>query len=290
MKNDKSHVVRFCVVAVAIILILSTAFIFLAFRTDYIFNIEAESTIHSDYFDRTSVSTVIEEIDRIEGGDGVAIPEISVTPVNDDWWYPPSSGDTIEVSFGTDVPTEQRVVTDTDTWTIEYSIQGCASAFGGSLCHKRLITACDLFGVNANEEGDLLKLSVNGTPCFAGAMIAGTFNVGDVVLVELTDGTQFNFMLLDTKSNQHTYEELGYGAQVQNAWGHGYPKDSDKVQMSICEFICNQTRGGKSNAQNLPSGSFLAGKKVTRAKAIMHVDIDNGGTVQSSSSSMPGIP
>lgn len=290
MKKDKSPIIRYCVIAVAIILILSTAFIFLAFRTDYVFNIDADSTFRTATFDRTTVTTVIEEINNLEGGGGSLIPDIDITPVEEDWWYCPDSGEVIDVSFGIDAQTEQRAVTSTDTWTLEYSIQGCTNAFGGQLCHTRLMTAVNLFGVNHTESGDLLKLSVDGNPCFAGAMIQGVFNVGDVVLVELDDGTQFNMLILDTKNNQHTASQLGNGQQVQNAWGHGYPVGGDSVQMSICEFICNQTLGGASNAQDLPSGAFLRDRKVHRAKVVMHVDIDNGGTVSTGGGSIPGVP
>lgn len=296
-RDNKPGIVRAAVITVGTLLILSTAFVFLAFRTDYIFNINTDSTVTSAYFERTTVTTIIEEINELESGSGDLVPTVDVTQQEGEWWYPPAAGTSIDVSFGVDAQNETRVVTDYDTWTIEYSIQGCFDAFGeGALCSKRLRTAYELFGVNHNESGDLLKLSVDGTPCFAGAMIGDPFNVGDVVEVELTNGASFNFMLLDAKSNQHTYEELGHGSQVQNKWGHGYPVGSDSVQMSICEFICNQTRGGASNAKDLPSGGFLEGNKVYRARTIMHVDIDNGGNITTAQTPSeqapepPGIP
>lgn len=286
-KKDSPKIVKACVITLGTVLILATAFTFLAFKTDYIFNFKTDSRVTSEAFDRTSVTTVIEEINDLESAPGgELVPEIE--DVADDWWYTPKAGETVPVSFGIDVAEEQRTVNALDSWSIEYSIQGCISAYGESaLCTRRLLTAADLYGVNDQESGDLLKLNVEGTECFAGAMIEPPFTVGDVVLVELENGTQFNFLLLDVKSKSHTYAELGNGSQVQCEWGHGYPSSDGSVQLSVCEFMCNQDRGGQSSAKMLPSGAFLDGQKVMRAKIIKHVDIDGSLT---STKPLPGVP
>lgn len=285
--KDSPKIVKACVITLGTVLILATAFTFLSFKTDYIFNFKTDSRVTSEAFDRTSVTTVIEEINDLENAPGgELVPEIE--EIKDDWWYTPKAGETVPVSFGVDVDEEQRSINPLDSWSIEYSIQGCIAAYGNNaLCTKRLLTAASLYGVNDEESNDLLRLNVDGTECFAGAMISPPFNIGDVVLVELENGTQFNFMLLDVKSKSHTYAELGSGSQIQCEWGHGYPASDGSIQLSVCEFICNQDRGGQSSAKMLPSGAFLDGQKVMRAKVIKHVDIDGSIT---STAPLPGVP
>ncbi|MCM1215025.1 MAG: phage tail tip lysozyme [Lachnospiraceae bacterium] len=78
-RDDKSHIAKIGAAVVGVILILATAFVFLAFRTDYIFNVEADRIVNSADFDKTSVTTVIEEIDRLESGVGVPVIENSTS-------------------------------------------------------------------------------------------------------------------------------------------------------------------------------------------------------------------
>ena len=100
--NDNSHIVRNCVIVVGVLLILSTAFIFLAFRTDYIFNVQTDFDVSKVTFERTSVSTVIEEIDDLESGGGKSlVPELGddddeaeVKFKDSDGWYADVPSDT----------------------------------------------------------------------------------------------------------------------------------------------------------------------------------------------------
>lgn len=186
----------------------------------------------------------------------------------------PGPGTKIDVSLGTDKPTTKATVTSTNCWTIEYSIAGCHKAYPNALCTKRLDSACDKFSYNKGED-DLLQFDVPGLgKCFAGAMVEGFGNIGDIAEVTLDDGTKFNFMLLDAKSTKHTSSELSPNNQCQNAWGHGYMlSNNSKVQLSICEFITSQSVSGKSSAKSYPSGSFLEGRYVTSAKIVGHANI-----------------
>lgn len=187
----------------------------------------------------------------------------------------PAPGTKIEVSLGTDKPSIQATVTNTNAWSIEYSIEGCRKAYPNALCTKRLNSALEKFSYNSGE-ADLLQLEVPGLgKCYAGAMVEGFGNIGDVAEITLDDGTKFNFMILDTKSTKHTSSELSPNNQCQNAWGHGYMSDNNsKVQLSICEFITSQSSAGVSSAKNYPSGSFLSGRYVKSAKIIGHANIE----------------
>lgn len=82
-------------------------------------------------------------------------------------------------------------------------------------------------------------------------------------------------MILDTKSTSHTSAQLAPNNQCQNKNGHGYMLNNNKdVQLSICEFITSQSSKGISSAKNYPSGNFLKGRYVTKAKIIAHANID----------------
>ena len=190
----------------------------------------------------------------------------------------PGPGEIIEVSLGTDLPSQKAKVANTNCWSIEYSIEGCRKKYPNSTCTKRLNSAINQFSYNEGQN-DLLKLNITGFgTCYAGAMIEGFGNIGDIAEVTLDNGSKFNFLLLDTKSKKHDSKELAANSsaetpQCQNAWGHGYMLKDGSVQLSICEFIVSQSNG-KYSAKNYPSGKFLEGRYVTEAKIIGHVNIE----------------
>ena len=80
-KRYTPRIIKACVTTISIILILATAFIFLAFRTDYIFNIDADTRISAANFERTSVTTVIEEIHDIKSGGGILLDMDPLAPL-----------------------------------------------------------------------------------------------------------------------------------------------------------------------------------------------------------------
>ena len=43
-------------------------------------------------------------------------------------------------------------------------------------------------------------------------------------------------------------------------------ENNTKVQLSICEFITSKTKNGVGSAKNCPSGTFLKGQYVKKAK------------------------
>lgn len=190
----------------------------------------------------------------------------------------PKPGDVIEVSMGIDKSSQKAKVSKTNAWSIEYSIAGCRKNYPNALCTKRLNYALSNFSYNAGKE-ELLQLSINNKQCYAGAMIEGFGNIGDVAEITLDDGTKFNFLILDTKSKNHSSSELQANSnsstpQCQNQYGHGYMLNGgESVQLSVCEFIVSESNG-KGSAVNYSNGEFLKSRYVTQAKIIGHVEID----------------
>jgi len=187
----------------------------------------------------------------------------------------PKPGDTITISRGIDLPDEEGVVFSRNTWSREYSVNGCNSKYAGQLCCRRLNHAIENYECNSDAD-DLLMFNLNGydEPIFAGAMVEGFADIGDIVEVTLDDGNSFNFLILDVKSTKHTSEDLAPNNQCQCEWGHGYVIDEgdNTVQLSVCEFI---TAGScaESNVQNTESGAFLKNRSVAKAQIIDHIQI-----------------
>ena len=187
----------------------------------------------------------------------------------------PEPGSTVIVSPGVDLVDREMEVASINCWSIEYSINGCNVAFPGSLSAKRLNYAVNNYPCNCNDY-DLLQFSLDNydQPVFAGAMVDGFANIGDIVKESLDDGTYFYFLILDTKCTSHTSAELANG-QVQCEYGHGYVVSGDKVQLSICEFImAKQLDDTVNSAMNAQSGGFLRGRYVTEAVVVDHIYIE----------------
>lgn len=191
----------------------------------------------------------------------------------DDFLFFPKPGSVITVSPGIDKPSYECIVADTNAWSVEYSIADCQNVFGDSLCWKRLNYAIQHYDYNEGCQ-DLLKFNLDGydEPVFAGAMIEGYADIGDIVYVTLDNGDGFYFMILDTKSNQHVSTDFPSG-QVQYEGGHGYITNSGSVQLSNCEFIMSDGVPGVYSAMNTESGAFLNDTYVVSAEIVDHVDI-----------------
>lgn len=185
----------------------------------------------------------------------------------------PQPGDTITISKGTDLPKETAVVSSWNTWSREYSVEGCNKKFAGQLCCRRLNYAIEHYECNSTDN-DLLMFYLDGydEAVFAGAMVEGYADIGDIVQITLDDNNSFYFLILDVKSTQHTSQELSPNNQCQCEWGHGYLLDGGKVQLSICEFI---TAGNcsEANVQNTESGAFLKKRSVVKAEIVDHIEI-----------------
>ncbi len=189
----------------------------------------------------------------------------------------PQPGDTITVSRGVDSNGKHiyvdAVVSQWNAWSIEYSISKCNSEYSDGLCCERLNYAVKNYECNKNDD-DLLMFNLEGydAPVFAGAMVDGYADIGDIVKVTLDDGTDFNFLILDVKDTGHTIEELAEDNQCQCEWGHGYILGEQKVQLSVCEFI---TAGGYSvnSAIYADSGKFLLKRSVVRAQIVDSIPI-----------------
>lgn len=186
----------------------------------------------------------------------------------------PKPGEKIAVSLGVDKKDIKAIVSKTNCWAIEYSIEGCRKAYPNKLCTKRLNSALNKFKSNSSEK-DLLKFDIPDLgKCYAGAMIDGFGKIGDVAEVVLDDVTKFNFMILDTKSKSHRSSDLSSRNQCQNKWGHGYMLENNKkVQLSICEFIVAKSKEKVYSAKDYDSGAFLKDRYVKSAKIVGHANI-----------------
>ena len=190
----------------------------------------------------------------------------------------PKPGTLITVSKGTDLPNQTAEVYSWNAWAIEYSIAKCRHDNPGKPCTNRLNAALSKFASNQNDT-DLLKFNIPGFGiCYAGAMVDGFGEMGDIAEVKLDDGTKFNFLLLDTKSLKHDSAQLKANStedkpQIMNKWGHGYLLGKEKyAQLSVCEFIVTKKIDG--SAINYKSGGFLKERSVVSAKIIGHVDVE----------------
>lgn len=191
----------------------------------------------------------------------------------------PEPGDTITVSRGVDLEDEyvDAVVSQWNAWSREYSIVGCNTnkKYSGKLCCRRLNYAVENYTCNKDDD-DLLMFDLEGydEAVFAGAMVEGYADIGDIVRVTLDDGNNFNFLILDVKSTEHTAEELAKNNQCQCEWGHGYLLGENTVQLSVCEFI---TAGDCSvdSAIHAKSGGFLLKRRVVSAQIVDSIPIED---------------
>lgn len=64
-KRNKTNVPKVVISVVSCLLLFSVLFVFIIFRTNYVIDIEAESAYSPEVFERTTVSTIIEETDNL---------------------------------------------------------------------------------------------------------------------------------------------------------------------------------------------------------------------------------
>lgn len=192
---------------------------------------------------------------------------------NEKYLVLPREGDTITVSYGIDLPEEERIVASRNAWSIEYTIDVCNRDYSDDLCCRRLNYALDNYPNNQGEV-DLLKFTLEGydEPVYAGAMVEGYADIGDIVLVQLDNGEYFYFLILEVKHIEHTSSQLDVG-QIQCEYGHGYDIGDNKVQLSVCEFIMTDNPDGVGSAIHTESGAFLKGRSVTSCCIVDHIDI-----------------
>lgn len=169
-------------------------------------------------------------------------------------------------------------VSDKDTWSIEFNYATALSE--STIVASRMETLMSRY-TNNNGDIDLLKFEVNGFgECYAGAMVEGFGEVGDIVKVTLTDGTSFNFIILDVKYTHHSHDELAEG-QVQNdEYGHAYlTNNQTTISINPCEFmVAGWKRDDEGNiyhsAVDYTTELNLDGNRVTEAQIIGHIDLE----------------
>lgn len=193
----------------------------------------------------------------------------------------PNPGESITVSRGTDLEDQTATVSQWHAWSWEYSVVECNTneKFAGKLCCRRLNYAVDTYECN-DPADDLLMFNLEGydQAVFAGAMVEGYADIGDIVQVTLEDDSSFYFLILDTKNIQHESKDLkpkkGETPQCQCEWGHGYLLSETSVQLCVCEFI---TAGDYKidSALDAPSGAFLYRHRVVKSQIVDHIFIDD---------------
>ena len=209
-------------------------------------------------------------LSSLQASDKVGIAEIDSNM--EGVLIPPQPGETITISRGRDRDDETAVVSKYNSWDIEYSIEGCNTEFPGESCCKRLNYAVENYECNSTDN-DLLMFNLEGYDevVFAGAMVEGYADIGDIVQVTLDDDSSFHFLILDVKNIEHTSDQLRED-QCQCEWGHGHMLDENKVQLAVCEFIVAGTREVDS-AKFAKSGGFLKDRRVVSAQIVDSIPI-----------------
>ena len=187
----------------------------------------------------------------------------------------PQPGDSVSVSFGTDKPGQNMTVSRWNSFSIE-----CSKLYADNhypIIASRLDYLAGKYPTNANESGQLLTYMIDGKECYAGAMVEGFGEPGDIVLVELDDGHTFYMVICDVKSTSHSSDDLAKNSSAENPQcqidgvGHGYKVGENTVQICACEFFV--TSNIASSATNYPNGQFLKQRSVRRATVVGHTDM-----------------
>ncbi len=198
---------------------------------------------------------------RIENGDILTFPE---------------TGEIVTYNDG--LNNYSLPVSGEDTWSIEFNYVTALSE--SRIVASRMETLMSRY-TNNNGDIDLLKFDVNGFgECYAGAMVEGFGEVGDIVKVTLSDGTSFNFIILDVKNTHHKHDELAKG-QVQNdEYGHAYLRNNETtISINPCEFmVAGWKRDEEDNiyysAVEYTTELNLDGNRATEAQIIGHIDLE----------------
>ena len=122
----------------------------------------------------------------------------------------PETGAEITVSRGVDAdPRYQPAeVDDWDTWSVEKSTDDYKEeklSGNEGLFWRRFKYAMENYEYNKTDD-DLLIFHLGGKyqRVFAGAMVEGYADIGDIVEVTLDDGNAFFFLIIDVKYTKHT--------------------------------------------------------------------------------------
>lgn len=186
----------------------------------------------------------------------------------------PKSGEKVQFNDG---DTNYNVtVAENDSWAVETDYEYACKQYKSVA--NRMKKLADLFSDNIGA-ADLLQYNVPGYgTCYAGAMVAGYGDVGDIVKISLADGSSYNFIILDVKDTHHTKKQLAEG-QVQNEqYGHGYLiNNNQNVSINPTEFMLAGWKydDGKKylSAKCYTTNLKLEGNRVKSAEIVGHVDL-----------------
>lgn len=235
----KSPFIKYAVTTIAVILLLSVTFCLMMFKTNILFDVDMTSTSKSSVvFQRTSMDTIIAEVEKEENsvagvntggnnGTGTGAGGVSQTPnlpgLNPnftDKMDVPDPGTPIQLKDGSSV---ERA--STDSWTMEMTVLKYRSK--SSIITGRINDLqAKATSTNIGAENSLLTFDIDGATYYAVAMIDGFTKPYGAYQVVLDDGTVFNVVAIDVKSQNDS---------TSTAYGHGYVKNG-KVNLSCVEF------------------------------------------------------
>lgn len=256
--------------------------------TDLTGSADKEQDEEGLYLEQTNESDSIDESDITEDGLTEDETESSLTE-NPDYIVEleedqrrllvfPKTGEEITVSRGVDASPryQQANVFTRDAWSREYTTDDYSEdklTSEQGLFWRRIKYAMENYEYN-DTDNDLLIFHLGGKyqDVFAGAMVNGYADIGDIVEVTLDDGNFFYFLILDVKNITHKKDELADNKQCQCEWGHGYMLSEKTVQLNPCEFMSTGKCRVRS-AQDAPSGGFLKMRRVEKAETVAHIKI-----------------
>ncbi|MBR1848780.1 MAG: peptidoglycan-binding protein [Lachnospiraceae bacterium] len=206
-----------------------------------------------------------------------AMKDLPTPPPTSTYYKAPKTGEKITISTGIDEPEKEATVAAEDSWSVEKPFEKMSD----NEIKKRLKSAMEKYSYSGGDN-DLLQFDIEGfgEGCYAGAMVEGFGEIGDVLEIELDNGDKFNLILFDVKYTKHYSTELDYDEnrhikQCQSAWGHGrYYEDKGTVMMDPCEFIPAGSVDLHS-AKNYNNGSRFVGRRVVSGNVVGHVDFHN---------------
>lgn len=294
MKNnkDKSKFIRFCVGAVAILLVCATCFTFLIFQTDAVFEVAMDSQNRFVDFERMSVTTIIEEADSNSGsqpgmGDGntgggtmPGLPggntggQVTLNPVQGDKIVFPNVGDTIDyVEINTGVSGSlPRASKDTLTWEFVYDYISTTSEGWLQRMKGRAAVLAPYIVPSNPEDASALVVELNNERLYVGCWPVDTGNpLGSIAEFTMSDGSKFKVLCVDAKSCNDA-KGSGSNGQCNTSYAHAMLTNSNtELSLSAIELWGKQGISGTSKCTGFPD--VMTGKTVVSAELVSHTNL-----------------
>ena len=287
-KKDKSKFVAFSVGTVAILIVGCVCFIFLVFQSNVLLDISIESVKSKVNFDRTKVSTVIQEAEDTSnrggggggGGSGGGVmpgtptpaPTVDITPVMGTVIVYPTVGeniDYIEINNKNNRGTLPRSANDKVTWEFPYDyVTGSGRTEWPTMASRADKIAPYIVPAQGNENHALM-VYLNGERYYVGCWPVDTNDpLGSLIEFTFTDGSSIKVLCIDAKSCNDA-AGTGSAGQCNTSYSHAVLGDSNTtLSISAIELWCT---GGNSSDAVFPD--TILKKNVAKAEMIGRTDI-----------------